>query len=69
MVVKSLKNCREEFEELSSFFKFSGIATWRVEMPHNRNSQHVKSRNVEIRNAKMIKSSLAKLFFSEFQRS
>jgi hypothetical protein len=26
-----------------------GIATWRVEMPHHRNSQHAKFRNAEMR--------------------
>jgi hypothetical protein len=45
----------------------SEIATWRVEMPRNRNLRHVKSQNVEIRNVKMIKASLAKLLFHSFR--
>jgi hypothetical protein len=31
----------------------SEIATWRVEMPRNRNSRHAKSRNAKNRNAEM----------------
>jgi hypothetical protein len=36
MVVTSSKSCRENIEVTSSFFGVSEIATWRVEMPHNR---------------------------------
>jgi hypothetical protein len=65
-VVTSSKSCREELEEISSFFGVSGIVTWRVEMPRNRNSRHAKWRNGEMRNGKMIEASPANLFFQSF---
>jgi hypothetical protein len=36
LVVTWSKSCREKLEAASSFFGVSEIATWRVEMPHNR---------------------------------
>jgi hypothetical protein len=47
MVVTSSKSCRENLEAASSIFRVSEIATWRVEMPHNRIAELPKCRNAK----------------------
>jgi hypothetical protein len=66
-MVTSSKSCREEIKQISSLFGVSGIATWRVEMPRNRNLQHAKWRNGEMRNGEMIEASPANLIFQSFR--
>jgi hypothetical protein len=43
MVVTSSKRCRENLEVDKLHFGVSGTATWRVEMPRNRNRRNVKT--------------------------